>query len=47
MLVNPCEVVEVVKKVPRGKLTTIVEICKKLAKKYMVKLVAPLQQGFS
>ena len=37
VLVNPSEVVEIMKQVPRGKLITIVEICKKIAKQHNVK----------
>lgn len=33
VLVNPSEVVEIMKKIPAGKLITIVEICKIIAKK--------------
>jgi hypothetical protein len=36
VLVNPTEVVEVMKEVPKGKLITIVEICKKIAEKHKV-----------
>jgi alkylated DNA nucleotide flippase Atl1 len=37
ILVNPSEVVEIMKKVPKGKLATIVEICKAIAKNHKVK----------
>jgi hypothetical protein len=36
VLVNPSEVVEIMKQVPKGKLITIVEICKKIAKQHNV-----------
>ena len=45
VLVNPSEVVEVMKKVPKGKLVTIVEICKKIAKKHKVKACCSLTTG--
>jgi len=45
VLVNPGEVVEIMKKVPKGKLTTIVEICKKIAKKHKVKGCCSLTTG--
>jgi len=45
VLVNPSEVVEVMKAVPRGKLITIVEICKKIAKKHRVKACCSLTTG--
>jgi alkylated DNA nucleotide flippase Atl1 len=45
VLVNPSEVVEVMKKVPKGKLTTIVEICMSLAKKHKVKGCCSLTTG--
>jgi len=45
VLVNPGEIVEVMKKVPKGKLTTIVEICKKIAKKHNVKACCSLTTG--
>ena len=45
VLVNPSEVVEVMKTVPRGKLITIVEICKKIAKKHRVKACCSLTTG--
>lgn len=37
ILVNPSEVVEIMKQVSKGKLTTIIEICKKIAKHHGVK----------
>ncbi|MEM3549920.1 MAG: MGMT family protein [Candidatus Bathyarchaeia archaeon] len=45
VLANPSEVVEVMKEVPRGKLITIVEICKKIAEKYGVKACCSLTTG--
>jgi alkylated DNA nucleotide flippase Atl1 len=45
VLVNPSEVVEVMKKVPRGKLMTIVEICKTIAKRHKVKGCCSLTTG--
>jgi alkylated DNA nucleotide flippase Atl1 len=45
VLVNPSEIVEVMKKVPKGKLITIVEICKKIAKKHKVKACCSLTTG--
>ena len=45
VLVNPSEIVEVMKKVPKGKLTTIVEICKKIAKKHKVRACCSLTTG--
>lgn len=34
ILVNPSEVVEIMKKVPKGKLATIIEICKAIVKNH-------------
>jgi hypothetical protein len=45
VLVNPSEVVEVMKEVAKGKLITIVEICRKIAKKYKVKACCSLTTG--
>jgi alkylated DNA nucleotide flippase Atl1 len=45
VLVNPSEVVEIMKKVPKGKLITIVEICKRIAKKHNVKGCCSLTTG--
>jgi hypothetical protein len=45
VLVNPSEVVKEMKKVPNGKLTTIVEICKKIAEKHNVKACCSLTAG--
>jgi len=45
VLVNPSEVVEIMKKVPKGRLITIVEICKKIAKNHKVKGCCSLTTG--
>jgi len=45
VLVNPSEIVEVMKKVPKGRLITIVEICKKIANKHKVKACCSLTTG--
>ena len=45
VLVNPSEVVELMKKVPYGKLITIIEICKSVAKKHKVKGCCSLTTG--
>jgi alkylated DNA nucleotide flippase Atl1 len=45
VLVNPSEVVELMKKIPRGKIITIVEICRAIAKKYKVKGCCSLTTG--
>jgi alkylated DNA nucleotide flippase Atl1 len=45
VLVNPSEVVEFMKKVPYGKIVTIYEICKGLAKKHQVKGCCSLTAG--
>ena len=45
VLVNPCEVVECMKKVPYGKITTIEEICMSIARKYHVKGCCSLTTG--
>ena len=45
ILVNPSEVVEMMKKVPEGKLATIVEICKSIAKNHQVKGCCSLTTG--
>jgi len=45
VLVNPSEVVEVMKKIPKGKLITIVEICKSIAEKHKVKGCCSLTTG--
>ena len=45
VLVNPSEVLEIMKQVPKGKLITIVEICKKIAKQHNVKGCCSLTTG--
>ena len=45
VLVNPREVVNLMKQVPRGKLITISEICKAIAKKHRVKGCCSLTTG--
>jgi 6-O-methylguanine DNA methyltransferase, DNA binding domain len=45
VLVNPSEVVAVMKDVPKGTLITIVEICKRIAKNYGVKACCSLTTG--
>lgn len=45
VLVNPSEIVEEMNTVPKGKLITIVEICKKIAKKHKVKACCSLTTG--
>ena len=45
ILVNPSEVVDLMKKVPRGKVMTIVEICKHIAKVHRVKGCCSLTTG--
>ena len=45
VLVNPSEIVKLMKKVPKGKLITIVEICKTIAKKHNVKGCCSLTTG--
>jgi len=45
VLVNPLEVVDIMKQVPKGKLTTIVEICIKLAKRHNTKGCCSLTTG--
>ena len=45
VLVNPSEVVEIMKQIPRGKLATIVEICKEIAKKHDVEACCSLTTG--
>lgn len=45
VLVNPSEVVNIMKQVPKGKLTTIVEICIKLAKRHNTKGCCSLTTG--
>jgi len=45
VLVNPSEIVECMKKVPRGRLVTIAEICRHIAKKHGVKGCCSLTAG--
>jgi hypothetical protein len=45
VLVNPSEVIEVMKAVPKGKLITIVEICKQIAKSHKVEACCSLTTG--
>jgi len=45
VLVNPSEVVGIMKKVPKGKLITIVEICREIAEKHKVKTCCSLTTG--
>lgn len=45
VLANPSEVVEIMKEVPSGKLTTIIEICKKIAENHGVKACCSLTTG--
>jgi alkylated DNA nucleotide flippase Atl1 len=45
ILVNPSEVVEVMKQVPQGKLLTIVEMCKKIARNHKVEACCSLTTG--
>lgn len=45
VLVNPSVVIETMKKVPSGRLTTIVEICKSVARRYKVKGCCSLTTG--
>jgi alkylated DNA nucleotide flippase Atl1 len=45
VLVNPSEVVAIMKQVPKGKLITLAEICKTLAKKHQVKGCCSLTTG--
>ena len=45
VLVNPSEVMAIMKQVPRGRLITIVEICKKIAGQHDVKACCSLTTG--
>ena len=45
VLVNPSEVVEIMKKVPGGKLMTVIEICERIAKNHGVKACCSLTAG--
>ena len=45
VLVNPSEVIDLMKQVPKGKLVTIVEICRKIAENHGVKGCCSLTTG--
>ena len=45
VLVNPSEVVGIMKQVPKGKLITIVEVCKKIARQHNMKGCCSLTTG--
>ena len=45
ILVNPSEVVEIMRKIPQGKVITITEICKQIAKKHGVEACCSLTTG--
>ena len=45
VLVNPSEIVELMKLVPEGKVITLVEICKTIARKHHVKACCSLTTG--
>jgi alkylated DNA nucleotide flippase Atl1 len=45
VLVNPSEIIPFIAKVPKGKLITIREICKKIAQKHQVKACCTLTTG--
>lgn len=45
VMVNPSEIVACMKRVPRGRLVTIVEICRQIAKKHRVKGCCSLTTG--
>ena len=45
VLVNPSEVIEIMKAVPRGRLITIIEICRRIAKHHNVKACCSLTTG--
>ena len=45
VLANPSEIVEEMKKVPQGRLITIIEICNKIAKKHRVEACCSLTTG--
>jgi alkylated DNA nucleotide flippase Atl1 len=45
VMVNPSEVIEFIKKVPYGQLTTVIEICLAIARKYNVKGCCSLTTG--
>jgi type IV secretory pathway protease TraF len=45
VLVNPSEVVAIMKEVPKGRLITIVELCRQIAKNHGVKACCSLTTG--
>jgi len=45
VMVNPSEVIEYMKKVPYGQVTTIIAMCKSIAKRYQVKGCCSLTTG--
>jgi alkylated DNA nucleotide flippase Atl1 len=45
VLVNPSEVIQIMRTVPKGKLVTIVEICRAIAEKHKVKGCCSLTTG--
>jgi hypothetical protein len=45
VLVNPSEVIEFMNRVPHGRLITIIEICKAIARRYQVKGCCTLTTG--
>ena len=45
VLVNPSEVVAIMRQVPKGRLITIIEICKKIAEQHDVKACCSLTTG--
>ena len=45
VLVNPSEVVAIMKQVPKGRLITIVEVCSQIAKNHHVKACCSLTTG--
>lgn len=45
VLVNPCEVEALMHRVPKGKLVTLIEICKEVAKQHDVKGCCTLTSG--
>ncbi len=45
VLVNPSEIVEIMRKIPLGKVATIIEICKHIAKAHGVKGCCSLTTG--
>ena len=46
-LVNPSEVVTIMKRVPKGRLITIVEVCRQIARNHDVKACCSLTTVFS